>query len=411
MSEQGYRAPQKPLNKTISNCPPSGIRRFFDIAQTMKDVITLGVGEPDFTTPWRIRETAIWSLERKGYTSYTGNAGLLKLRERICEHLEARYGVKYDPVEECLVTVGVSEGLDVALRVLLNPGDEVIVPEPCYVSYIPCIEFAGGVPVLVKTDWEDGFRLHADRVEAAITPRTKALLIGSPANPTGATQTREDLQRLADLANKHDFYLLSDEIYDRLTYSGEHTCMGALEGARERTVVLNGFSKAYAMTGWRVGYVCAPKPIATLMTRVHQYTMLCAPHISQLAAIEALENAEKDVEEMVFDYDRRRRIFVQGLNQAGLECYEPKGAFYAFPSIRSTGLTSEEFAENLLMEERVAVVPGNAFGPSGEGHIRCCYATALPLLREALERMARFVARRKYALPDESLDAVGSLRK
>jgi aminotransferase len=303
--------------------------------------------------------------------------------------------------------VGVSEGLDVALRVILNPGDEVIVPEPCYVSYIPCIEFAGGVPVLVKTDSEDGFRLHADRVEAAITPRTKALLIGSPANPTGATQSREDLQHLVNLANKHDFYLLSDEIYDRLTYLGEHTCMGALDGARERTIVLNGFSKAYAMTGWRVGYVCAPKAITTLMTRVHQYTMLCAPHISQVAAIEALENAEKDVQEMVFDYDRRRRIFVQGLNQIGLECYEPKGAFYAFPSIRRTGLTSEEFAEQLLMEEHVAVVPGNAFGPSGEGHIRCCYATALPLLREALERMGNFIAKRMNALPEENLSTIG----
>lgn len=386
------RAPQKPLNTVISNCPPSGIRRFFDIAQQMENIISLGVGEPDYVTPWRIREAGIWSLER-GFTTYTSNSGLLRLRERICEHLQFRYGARYDPVTECLITVGVSEGLDVAMRVLLNPGDEVIVPEPCYVSYIPGVEFAGGVAVPVKTDAEDGFRLRADRVAAAITPRTKALLLGSPANPTGATQSRADLQRLVELANQHDFYLVSDEIYDRLTYVGEHTCLGSLPGARERTVVLNGFSKAYAMTGWRVGYACAPAPIASLMTRVHQYTMLCAPHIAQLAAIEALENAESDVVEMVEDYDRRRRFFVNGLNQIGLDCYEPRGAFYAFPSIRRSGLSSEEFAERLLMEERVAVVPGSAFGPSGEGHVRCSYATALPQLESALERIARFLSR------------------
>ncbi len=403
MSEQSNPIPQKPLNHVIASCPPSGIRRFFDIAQTMKDVITLGVGEPDFVTPWHIREAAIWSLERPGYTSYTSNSGLLKLRENICSMLADRYGAVYDPKEECLITVGVSEGLDIALRVVLNPGDEVIVPEPCYVSYIPCIEFAGGVPVLVKTDADDGFRLHADRVEAAITPRTKALLLGSPANPTGATQSRADLEKLVELANRKDFYLLSDEIYDRLTYVGEHTCLASLPGARERTIVLNGFSKAYAMTGWRVGYICAPKAITTLLTRVHQYTMLCAPHISQIAAIEALEHGEREVEDMIADYDRRRRVFVKGLNDIGLECYEPKGAFYAFPKIHCSGLTSEEFAEQLLMEERVAVVPGNAFGPSGEGHIRCSYATAMPHLREALERMGRFLERRGVrTLPKEN---------
>jgi aminotransferase len=393
MTPESFPLPQKPLNSVIANCPPSGIRRFFDIAQQMDNVISLGVGEPDFVTPWRIREAGIWSLERAGYTSYTSNSGLPKLRRLICEHLDARYGVKYNPTSECLITVGVSEGLDVALRVVLNPGDEVIIPEPCYVSYIPCVQFAGGVAVLVKTDAEDGFRLHADRVEAAITPRTKALLLGSPANPTGATQNREDLEHLVALANKHDFYLLSDEIYDRLTYAGEHTCLGSIPGAKERTVVLNGFSKAYAMTGWRVGYLCAPEPLTTLMTRVHQYTMLCAPHIAQIAAIEALEHGENDVLEMIADYDRRRRVFVNGLNAMGLECIEPRGAFYAFPSIRRSGLTSEEFAEGLLMEERVAVVPGGAFGPSGEGHVRCSYATALPLLEEALRRMERFLGR------------------
>ena len=384
--------PRKPLNHVISNCPPSGIRRFFDIAQQMENVISLGVGEPDFVTPWRIREAGIWSLER-GHTTYTSNSGLLALRERICAMLARRYEADYDPETECLITVGVSEGLDLALRVLLNPGDEVIVPEPCYVSYIPGIEFAGGVAVPVKTDYCDGFRLHADRIAEAVTPRTKALLLASPANPTGATQTRQDLARLADLATAHDFYLLSDEIYDRLTYLGEHTCLGTLPGARERTIVLNGFSKAYAMTGWRIGYACAPEPIVTLMTRVHQYTMLCAPHVSQLAAVEALDGAENEVVEMVQEYDRRRRFFVKGLNEIGLDCYEPRGAFYAFPSIRRFGLTSEQFAERLLMEERVAVVPGGAFGPSGEGHVRCSYATSLPHLEAALERMERFTRR------------------
>lgn len=384
--------PRKPLNHVISNCPPSGIRRFFDIAQQMENVISLGVGEPDFVTPWCIREAGIWSLER-GFTTYTSNSGLLPLRERICAMLARRYGADYDPVTECLITVGVSEGLDLALRVLLNPGDEVLVPEPCYVSYIPGIEFAGGVAVPIKTDYCDGFRLHADRIAEAITPRTKAMLLASPANPTGSTQTRRDLMRLADIANEHDFYLLSDEIYDRLTYVGEHTCLGTLPGARERTIVLNGFSKAYAMTGWRIGYACAPEPIATLMTRVHQYTMLCAPHVSQLAAVEALDSAENEVVEMVQEYDRRRRFFVKGLNEIGLDCYEPRGAFYAFPSIRRFGLTSEQFAERLLMEERVAVVPGGAFGPSGEGHVRCSYATSLPHLEAALERMERFTRR------------------
>ena len=297
-----------------------------------------------------------------GQTTYTSNSGLPKLREHICGLLARRYGAHYDPETECLITVGVSEGLDLALRVLLNPGDEVLVPEPCYVSYMPCIEFAGGTPVPVPSDACDGFRLHAERIAERITPRTKALLLASPANPTGATQSREDLQRLVALAQKHDFYLLSDEIYDRLTYVGQHTCLGALPGAFERTIVFNGFSKAYAMTGWRIGYTCAPAPITTLMTRVHQYTMLCAPHIAQMAAIEAIAHADEDVEEMVADYDRRRRFFVHGLNAMGLDCYEPRGAFYAFPSVRRFGLSSEEFAERLLMEERVAVVPGTAFG-------------------------------------------------
>ncbi len=385
-------APRKPLNAVIRACPPSGIRRFFDIAQQMENVISLGVGEPDFVTPLGIRQAGIAALER-GVTSYTSNSGLLALRQRICAHLAARYGADYDPERECLITVGVSEALDLALRVVLNPGDEVLIPEPCYVSYAPSVEFAGGAAVPIPTSATDGFRLRAEAVAKAVTPRTKALLFGSPANPTGATQSRADLEQLVALANRYDFYLLSDEIYDRLTYVGQHTCLGTLPGARARTVVLNGFSKAYAMTGWRIGYVCAPQPITELMTRVHQYTMLCAPHVAQIAAIEALDNAEADVQAMIEEYDRRRQRFVQGLNQIGLTCHEPQGAFYAFPSIAISGLSSEEFAERLLMEERVAVVPGTAFGPSGAGHVRCSYATASPLLDEALERMARFLRR------------------
>jgi aminotransferase len=380
----------KPLNSIIAACPPSGIRRFFDIAAEMDDVISLGVGEPDFVTPWRVREAGIYALEQ-GYTTYTSNAGLPRLRELICADLAERYGAGYDPGSECLITTGVSEGLDLALRVLLNPGDEVIVPEPCYVAYEPCVAFAGGTPVRVPTRWEDGFVVDAGVVAAAITPRTKAILLGSPANPTGAVQPRAALEALVALAAKHDLYLVSDEIYDRLTYTGGHTCLGTLPGARERTVLLGGFSKAHAMTGWRVGWICAPRAVAELAVRVHQYTMLCAPHVSQLAAGEALSAPDDEVDAMVADYDRRRRVFVKGLRETGLECPEPGGAFYAFPSIRSSGLDSETFAERLLHAEHVAVVPGSVFGPSGEGHIRCSYATALPLLEEALVRIDRFL--------------------
>ena len=380
----------RPLNAVVAACPPSGIRRFFDIAAEMDGVISLGVGEPDFVTPWRIREAGIYALEH-GYTTYTSNAGLPRLRQLICADLAVRYDVQYSADSECLITTGVSEGLDLALRVLLNPGDEVIVAEPCYVAYEPCVAFAGGVPIRVPTRWEDGFAIDPTLVEAAITPRTTAILIGSPANPTGAVQPRAVLEALVTLAERHDLYLISDEIYDRLTYDGTHTCLGALPGAHERTVLLGGFSKAYAMTGWRVGWICAPRAVAELCVRVHQYTMLCAPHISQLAAVEALSGGDADVAEMVADYDRRRRVFVKGLRELGLDCPEPGGAFYAFPSIRRSGLDSETFAERLLYTERVAVVPGSVFGPSGEGHVRCSYATALPLLEEALERIGRFL--------------------
>jgi aminotransferase len=385
--------PRKPFSRVVEACPPSGIRKFFDLAQTMTGVISLGVGEPDFPTPWGVREAAIHALEH-GATTYTSNSGLLELRELVCAELATRYGVGYRPDDECLVTSGVSEGLDLTLRALLNPGDEVIVPEPCYVAYQPCVAFAGGVPVPVAMDPEQGYRLDAERIAAAVTPRTKAVLFGSPSNPTGAAQSAEDLAAVAALAAREDFWLISDEIYDRLTYTGLHTCAASVPGAWERTVLLGGFSKSYAMTGWRVGYVCAPAELASLMHRIHQYTMLCAPSMSQVAAVEALRGAQADVEEMVADYDRRRRLFVKGLDELGLACPEPGGAFYAFPSIRSSGLSSQDFAEQLLAEQKVAVVPGDVFGPSGDGHVRCSYATALPLLEEALERIQRFLRQR-----------------
>jgi aminotransferase len=380
----------KPLNAAVSSCPPSGIRKFFDIAASMRDVISLGVGEPDFVTPWRAREAGIYGLEH-GYTTYTSNAGLLELREAVCLDLSRRYGAEYDAATECIVTAGVSEGLDVALRVLLEPGDEVIVPEPCYVAYGPCVTFAGGKAVYVPADGDTGFRLDPGRIESAVTARTKAILIASPANPTGAVQTAADLAAVVEIANKHDLYLVSDEIYARLSYERPHTCVASLPGARERTVLLGGFSKSHAMTGWRVGYLCAPVPILELVYRIHQYTLLCAPHVSQLAALEAIDACEDEVLDMVADYDRRRRFFVKGLREIGLECAEPGGAFYTFPSIRVTGLDDEEFAEQLLLRHQVAVVPGSVFGPSGRGHIRCCYATALPLLEESLDRMGKFV--------------------
>ena len=384
----------RPLNPAVTNCPPSGIRKFFDIAATMGDVISLGVGEPDYVTPWRVREAGIAALE-KGLTSYTSNMGLAELREAVCADVLARYGVSYQPGTECLVTAGVSEALDLALRTLLAPGDEVIIPEPCYVAYGPCVSFAGGTPVYVPTSSADGYQLHADSVEAAVTARTKAVLIGSPANPTGAVQDRTALTALVDVAVRHDLYVISDEIYERLVYGSPHTCLPSLPGARDRTVLLGGFSKAHAMTGWRVGYLCAPDVISEMACRVHQYTLLCAPHASQAAALEALRGGDSDVQQMVADYGRRRRFFVQGLRDIGLECPEPQGAFYAFPSIGGTGMTSQQFAEELLRAERVAVVPGDVFGPSGEGHVRACYATAMAQLDEALARIGRFVS--KYA--------------
>jgi aminotransferase len=372
------------------NVPPSGIRRFFDIIATMDDVISLGIGEPDFVTPGHIVQAGIGSLEN-GQTAYTSNSGLLELRELLAAHLKKLYGVEYDPETELLITVGVSEALSVALIATVDPGDEVIVPEPCFVSYRPGVVFAGGTPVTVPTFFENDFQLMAGRVEKAITPRTKAILMGYPNNPTGAVMTRECLLEIADLANRHDLLVYSDEIYDRLVYGVEHTCLASLPGMRERTVLLGGFSKAYAMTGWRVGFVAAPANIAQEIRKVHQYAIMCAPTPSQHAAIQALKQGEQDVQHMRADYDRRRKVIVKGLNAIGLTCFEPRGAFYAFPSIERTRMSSDEFSERLLYEEKVAVVPGNAFGDCGMGFVRCCYAASMEDIEEALLRMGRFV--------------------
>jgi aminotransferase len=358
----------------------------------MQDVISLGVGEPDFVTPWAIREAALYSL-KQGQTTYTSNYGLLELRQLIARHLESMYGVRYQPEDQILITVGVSEGMDLAMRVLLDPGDEVLVPEPCYVSYKPCVALAGGLPVGIPTRAEDKFCVSVAQLEAARTPRTKAILLGYPSNPTGATMPRAAMQEIVDYACKHNLYLVSDEIYDRLTYDGEHTCVASLPGAWERTITLNGFSKAYAMTGWRIGYACAPSEILSAMMKIHSYTMLCAPIMGQKAAVEALKSGEPAVRDMVGQYNQRRRLIVDGLNKAGLDCHMPSGAFYAFPSIQRTGLSAEVFAERLLFEEHVAVVPGDAFGRGGEGHIRCSYATSLEKIEEALRRIHCFVCK------------------
>jgi len=362
----------------------------------MEGVISLGVGEPDFVTPWHIREAAIHSLE-KGYTMYTSNSGLLELRQELVRYLRAAYHLDYDPYGELLITNGVSEGLDLALRAILDPGDEVILSDPCYVAYPPCVLFSGGVPVPVPTSPQNDFRLDASDIEARITNQTKAILIGYPANPTGAVMGREELAQIADVAKRHNLLVVSDEIYSRLVYETRHTCFASLPEMKERTILLGGFSKAYAMTGWRIGYAAANAEIIQAMTKIHQYTALCSPIMGQMAAIEALNSGEEEVERMVKEYDQRRRVIVKGLNEIGLACFEPKGAFYAFPSISITGLSSEEFAERLLLEERVAVVPGSAFGQCGEGHVRCCYATSLGDIEEALRRMGRFVGRHRRA--------------
>ena len=354
----------------------------------------MGVGEPDYATPWHISEAAVKSLER-GYTMYTSNSGILELREETARYLEAKYGVSYDPVGEILMTVGVSEALDLTLRAILNPGDEVIMPDPYFPAYPSCVILAGGEPVTVPTSEKGSFEVEPQDIENRITPKTKAILIGYPANPTGAVIDKDKLLAIADIARRHRIMVISDEIYARLVYGDEHTCLTSLPGMRDGAVLLGGFSKAYAMTGWRVGYAAAPREIIAAMTKIHQYTIMSAPTMAQVAAIEALRTGESSVREMVEDYNRRRKIIVKGLGDIGLRCFEPKGAFYAFPSIAVTGLTSEEFSEQLLIEEKVAVVPGSAFGECGEGYVRCCYATSLAEIEEALNRMKRFVKKHR----------------
>jgi aminotransferase len=381
------------LSQRVAGLKPSGIRKFFDIAATMKDVISLGIGEPDFTTPKPILEAGVRSL-RAGETHYTSNAGKLELRQAVSDHLMKLYGVNYDPVKEILITVGVSEALYLVMNTLLDPGDEVIIPTPCFVSYQAEVILAGGVPVEIPSRPEDNFQLEPEQIRSAITPRTKVIFIGYPNNPTGAVASRQLLVEVAKIAEEHNLLIISDEIYDRLVYNHEHVCVPALDDATwRRTILLGGFSKDYAMTGWRIGYACGPSEIIKGMTRIHQYTIMSAPTTAQDAALEALTSGENYVQEMVAEYDRRRRLIVDGFNRLGLTTFEPHGAFYAFPNVSASGMDDEVFAETLLREEQVAVVPGNAFGPGGEGFVRCCYATAYEQIEEALQRMEKFMNR------------------
>jgi len=380
------------ISRRVTSVPPSGIRRFFDIAATMPDVISLGVGEPDFVTPDPILKAGIASLER-GETAYTSNSGTIALRRALSAHLSRRYGVEYDPETELLITVGVSEALYLAVTAILDPGDEVIVPQPCFVSYVPEVIFAGGVAVALPTCVEDEFQVTGAMLQARVTPRTKAILIGYPNNPTGAVLSRERMGEIARVAEQHDLIVISDEIYDRLVYGVEHVCFASLPGMRARTILLGGFSKDYAMTGWRIGYVAAPAELLAAMRKVHQYTIMSAPTTGQHAALVALTEGEEHVQRMVAEYDRRRRLLVSGCNALGLECFEPRGAFYAFPSIARSGMSDDEFAERLLVEEQVAVVPGNAFGEGGAGYVRMCYAQSYEKIEQALARIHRFMQR------------------
>ncbi len=382
------------VSSRLKSVPASGIRKFFDLLSTIDDVISLGVGEPDYVTPEPIRRAAVESIQR-GDTHYTSNYGLLELREKLAAHIERLYGVRYDPATEIVITSGSSEALDIVLRAIVDPGDEVLCADPSYVAYLPTTVMAGGEFVPVPTYAANDFRLLAGDVEASVTGRSRALLIGYPSNPTGATMSREDLQAVAEVAQRHDLAVISDELYDRMTYGGQHTCFASLPGMRERTVIIGGFSKAYAMTGWRLGWVCAPAALAEAVMKVHQYVMMSAPTAAQYAGIAALDHGESFVTEMVGEYDRRRRLIVDGFRAIGLPTFEPRGAFYAFPGISVTGLDSTTFSESLLAEERVAVVPGNAFGPSGEGHVRACYASGYEQIERALERIGRFVQRHR----------------
>lgn len=381
-----------PLSKTIVSIQPSGIRKFFDIVSEMKDAITLGVGEPDFDTPWHIRDEGIYSLE-KGKTFYTSNAGLKELKIEIDRYLTRRCGVSYDYNDEILVTVGGSEAIDIAMRAMLDPGDEVLIPQPSYVSYEPCCILANGTPVIIELKAENQFRLTAEELEAAITPKTKLLVLPFPNNPTGAIMEKADLEAIAEVVKKHDLYVISDEIYSELTYieESEHVTIASLPGMKERTILINGFSKAYAMTGWRLGYACGPELIIKQMTKIHQFAIMCAPTTSQYAAVEALKNGDEDVARMREEYNGRRRYLMHRFNEMGLECFEPFGAFYVFPCIKEFGMTSDEFATELLNAQKVAVVPGTAFGACGEGFIRISYAYSLDVLRKAMDRMEAFI--------------------
>jgi aminotransferase len=380
------------ISQRVAETAPSGIRKFFDIAATMDSVISLGIGEPDFVTPEPILQAGIESL-RRGETQYTSNSGTIELRTALANHLERLYGVCYEPEDEILITVGVSEALYLAMTAIVDPGDEVIIPEPCFVSYAPEVCFAGGVPVMVPTYVENDFRVTAEEIEAAVTPRTKAVLLGYPNNPTGAVMTRQVMTEIAAVAEEHDLLLISDEIYDQLVYGVPHVCVPALPGIRERTILLGGFSKDYAMTGWRIGYACAEPELLAAMRKVHQYTIMSAPTTAQAAALAALEQGDEHVQRMRDEYDRRRRLVVEGFNTLGMSCFEPRGAFYAFPSIQRSGMSSDEFAMRLLEEEEVAVVPGDAFGRSGAGFVRVSYATAYEEIEEALNRIERFMRR------------------
>ncbi len=385
---------RNPLSKTVVNIPPSGIRKFFDIVSEMKDAISLGVGEPDFDTPWHIREEGIYSLE-KGKTFYTSNAGLKELKIEICNYLDRRFDLHYDYNKEVIVTVGGSEAIDIALRAMLDPGDEVLIPQPCYVSYHPCTVLAGGVPVVIELKGENDFKLTRQELEAAITPRTKVLILTYPNNPTGAIMDHGDLEKLVDLIIEKDLMVVSDEIYSELTYGSRHVSIASFPGMKERTIVVNGFSKSYAMTGWRLGYAAGPALVMEQMIKIHQFAIMCAPTTSQYAGLEAVKNGDGDVEMMRDAYDKRRRFVVHAIRRMGLDCFEPYGAFYVFPCIKSLGMTSDEFATRLLQEEKVAVVPGTAFGDCGEGYLRISYAYSIENLKTALERMENFVERHR----------------
>jgi len=389
MSTDDSKSPRDFISKTVIDCPPSGIREFFDIVSTMPDIISLGVGEPDFTTPWHIREASIQALEH-GITGYTGNSGLPQLRKAVSGYLESDYNVSYCPEEEILITVGVSEALDLAVRAIVNPGDEIIYHEPCYVSYRPLIQFSHGVPVAIETKEEDEFRMTAKDLEAAITPKTKAVIMNFPNNPTGGSLRPQDVEELAHVIKKHNLIVITDEIYTELTYDTMHVSIAALEDMKDRTIFLHGFSKALAMTGFRIGYACGPKELIHAMTKIHQYTMLCAPILSQEAAIEALKNPQEDIAEMKAAYHQRRNYFHSAMRDLDIPMFKPGGAFYAFPNISQFGLSSRDFAFRFLEEQKVALVPGTAFGACGEGFVRCSYATSLDDLKEAVKRLKEF---------------------